>query len=148
MQISSYRGLCFASLTVGLLLLASCATRESTSLSPSAAVSPPVAMATLPKQSAKTAPGRSLTITVKPGQSLGGIAEHYHVPKRAIIAANQLQPPYELRAGSRLVIPGAAANTAVVEPRHRAVKSGSITTAHATKAKLPPASEPEVIPLD
>jgi len=35
-------------------------------------------------------------IAVKPGQSLGRIAEHYHVSKRAIIAANQLRPPYEL----------------------------------------------------
>jgi LysM repeat protein len=87
-------------------------------------------------------------IAVKPGQSLGRIAEHYHVSKGAIIAANQLQPPYELKAGSQLVIPNAAASTATMEPRHKATTIGPTKTAHATKAKLPSASEPEVIPLD
>ena len=87
-------------------------------------------------------------IAVKPGQSLGRIAEHYHVSKRAIIAANQLQPPYELKAGSQLVIPGAAASTATMEPQHKVTTTGFTKTAHARKAKLPPASDPEVIPLD
>jgi murein DD-endopeptidase MepM/ murein hydrolase activator NlpD len=44
-------------------------------------------------------------ITVQRGQSLGAIAHAYHVTEGAIIAANQLKPPYELRAGARLVIP-------------------------------------------
>jgi LysM repeat protein len=87
-------------------------------------------------------------IAVKPGQSLGRIAEHYHVSKRAIITANQLRPPYELKAGSQLVIPGVAANTATVEPQHKATATGPTKTAHATKATSPVASEPEVIPLD
>ena len=89
-----------------------------------------------------------MTIVVKPGQSLGRIAEHYHVPKRTIIAANQLQPPYELKAGSQLVIPGAAANAATAEPQHKTATKGSAKTVHATKATSPSASEPEVIPLD
>ena len=46
-------------------------------------------------------------VTVEHGQSLSAIALAYHVPERAIIAANQLKPPYELRAGARLVIPAA-----------------------------------------
>ena len=46
-------------------------------------------------------------IIVQRGQSLGGLAQAYHVPKSAIIAANGLQPPYELKAGARLTIPGA-----------------------------------------
>jgi LysM repeat protein len=87
-------------------------------------------------------------IAVKPGQSLGRIAEHYHVSKRAIIAANQLRPPYELKAGSQLAIPGVPANTATVEPRHKATTTTGPTKTHATKAKSPAASEPEVIPLD
>jgi LysM repeat protein len=89
-----------------------------------------------------------LTIVVKPGQSLGRIAEHYHIPKRTIIAANQLHPPYELKAGSQLVIPGAAANAVTAEPQHKTTTKGSAMTVHATKAKLPSASEPEGIPLD
>ena len=142
MQISS-RGIWFASMTAGLLFLASCAGPESTGTAPAPVVSP----TTLSKQPPGM-PAQSLTIIVQPGQSLGRIAEHYHVSKRAIIAANQLPPPYELKAGSRLVIPGAPANSAAVAPNQKAVKGASTTTAHATKAKLPPASEPEVIPLD
>ena len=143
MQISNRR-LCFASMTAGLMFLASCAGPESTGTAPAPVVSP----TTLSKQPPKGMPAQSLTITVQPGQSLGRIAAHYHVSKRAIIAANQLPPPYELKAGSRLVIPGAGANTATVAPRPKAVKSVSTKTAHTTKAKLPPAGEPEVIPLD
>src|SRR5207302_6810356 len=44
-------------------------------------------------------------IVVRPGQSLGGIAQAYHVPPRAIIAANRLAPPYEVKIGQRLLIP-------------------------------------------
>src|SRR5438067_5858013 len=47
-------------------------------------------------------------IVVQPGQQLGRIADAYHVPKRAIIAANHLEPPYKLAAGQKLLIPGAA----------------------------------------
>jgi len=51
---------------------------------------------------------RSHTIIVQPGQSLGKIAETHHVSKQAIIAANKLPPPYEVKAGSRLVIPASS----------------------------------------
>jgi murein DD-endopeptidase MepM/ murein hydrolase activator NlpD len=44
-------------------------------------------------------------VTVRPGQSLNGIAHEYHVRPAAIITANGLKPPYELKIGARLVIP-------------------------------------------
>jgi murein DD-endopeptidase MepM/ murein hydrolase activator NlpD len=44
-------------------------------------------------------------VMVEHGQTLSDIAHAYHVPERVIIAANQLQPPYQLRSGARLVIP-------------------------------------------
>jgi murein DD-endopeptidase MepM/ murein hydrolase activator NlpD len=44
-------------------------------------------------------------ITVKQGQTLLDIAHTYHVPEHAIVAANQLKPPYKLQIGARLVIP-------------------------------------------
>src|SRR5438270_544005 len=47
-----------------------------------------------PPQAASPVKGRS--IIVKPGQSLGGIAERHQVSTRAIIAANHLTPPYDL----------------------------------------------------
>jgi hypothetical protein len=117
MQISICRWLRFVSLVACLLHLASCAPPEPVGTSPPGAATRPIATAAPSKQPPKHTPGRSLTIAVKPGQSLGRIAEHYHVPKQAIIAANQLQPPYELKAGSQLVIPGTAPNAATVEPQ-------------------------------
>src|SRR5216684_1513837 len=53
------------------------------------------------------APPPALQVIVKRGQTLDGYAYTYHVPKAAIIAANGLRPPYELRAGMRLAIPSA-----------------------------------------
>src|SRR5690349_20293474 len=50
------------------------------------------------------APWRSSArqVVVRPGQSLGGIAQSYHVSERAIIAANHLTPPYRVVIGQRL----------------------------------------------
>lgn len=42
---------------------------------------------------------------VKPGETLGGIAQRAEVPRVLIIEANGLQPPYALRAGQKLIIP-------------------------------------------
>jgi LysM repeat protein len=92
-------------------------------------------------------------ITVRPGQSLGGIAEANHVSKLTIIAANHLSPPYKLKIGQRLTIPAAMAEasmkgekTAVTVP----VRSRKSTVmAHARppgRAKHTAAAE--TIPLD
>ncbi|NBC35055.1 peptidoglycan DD-metalloendopeptidase family protein [Novosphingobium sp. FSY-8] len=42
---------------------------------------------------------------VRPGETLGGVANRARVPRVLIIEANRLKPPYEVRAGQRLVIP-------------------------------------------
>ena len=44
-------------------------------------------------------------IIVQPGQSVTRIAQAYHVPAQAIIAANHLTPPYKLKVGGRLEVP-------------------------------------------
>jgi len=44
-------------------------------------------------------------VTIEEGQTLIRIAHANHVPASAIAAANQLEPPYPLKAGSRLLIP-------------------------------------------
>ena len=59
-------------------------------------------------------PSPARQVVVKRGQTLAGFAYTYHVPKSAIIAANGLRPPYELKAGSRLVIPGSGARMASI----------------------------------
>ena len=71
-------------------------------------------------------------IVVRPGQSLGRIAQEYRVPQRSIIAANNLKPPYKVEAGQMLLIPGQAA-----PPVQQAMAT-------------PPAQHPtaEIIPLD
>src|SRR3954468_12427017 len=59
-------------------------------------------------------------VVVRPGQSLRGIAGAYHVSERSIIAANRLSPPYKLKSGASLLIPGGAGPSvqqAAVVPR-------------------------------
>jgi murein DD-endopeptidase MepM/ murein hydrolase activator NlpD len=44
-------------------------------------------------------------LTVRPGQTLYAVARDAKVPVRALIDANQLQPPYKLQAGQILTVP-------------------------------------------
>ena len=81
-------------------------------------------------------------ITVKRGQSLGGIAHAYHVPERALIAANNLKPPYELRAGARLVIPDG--NAPPPRLATNAAPPETIVTMPATA--MPPSATPHPVP--
>jgi murein DD-endopeptidase MepM/ murein hydrolase activator NlpD len=55
-----------------------------------------------------TAAAEPERITVRPGQTLSGIAHAYHVPMRAIAEANHLLPPYRIEIGRTLIIPQAA----------------------------------------
>jgi LysM repeat protein len=131
------------SLALMLILVASCAPSAPNPPEPAKIGVPPLTAGPPVGSEPKAALGAGRTITVKSGQSLGGIAEAYHVSKRAIIAANRLQPPYELKTGARLLIPaskaGASANGD--KPHH---SRGSAPSAHAVKAS----ESPEVIPLD
>jgi murein DD-endopeptidase MepM/ murein hydrolase activator NlpD len=81
-------------------------------------------------------PPEGVQIVVRPGQSVGGLAEQYHVTRRDIIAANHLQPPYGIEIGQHLLIPGGARRTEVAaaapSPERRAVERAA----------------PEIIPLD
>jgi murein DD-endopeptidase MepM/ murein hydrolase activator NlpD len=89
-------------------------------------------------------PPETRTITVERGQSLGRIAEAYHVPKQAIIAANHLTPPYQLKTGAHLLIPGAApapVQQAMIPATVGPPMSGS------PSASAAPANS-DVIPLD
>jgi len=48
----------------------------------------------------------SSTYTVAPGETLGGVAEQTGASADAIARANDLSPPFPLRAGQQLTIPG------------------------------------------
>ncbi len=50
-------------------------------------------------------PNQESEHVVKPGETLGGIAERAEVPRVLIIEANRLTAPYALRAGQKLTIP-------------------------------------------
>src|SRR5712691_6541197 len=80
-----------------------------------------------PKQ-APVAKRQAQRIVVQAGQSVSRIAAKYGMKRRAIIAANDLTPPYKIKIGQQLVIPSAGG------PPPAPAVAGS-----------PP---PEVIPLD
>ena len=50
-------------------------------------------------------------ITVSEGQSLNRIARANHLTVTVIAAANHLESPYQLKVGSRLLIPGASSSS-------------------------------------
>ena len=95
-------------------------------------------------------------IVVQPGQSLDAIAHAFRVPKRDIIALNQLVPPYQLKAGAILELPAGAAPSPVVQAKPRPKPASPADTAPPVRtAKVAPPrsakpkpSEAEVIPLD
>jgi LysM repeat protein len=127
-------------LALTLIFVASCAPPNPPE--PAKISGPPLTAAPSVGSEPKAAAQSGQTITVKSGQSLGGIAEAHHVSKRAIIAANHLHPPYELKIGARLIIPASQAVVAKGDKPHR--PHGLAQSAHPAKASEPP----EVIPLD
>ncbi len=78
----------------------------------------PTATATQPPATATPPPAPALTYTVRPGDTLVGIAARHNVSTEALMAANNITPGdvYALQVGKSLIIPGpagaAAANAA------------------------------------
>jgi murein DD-endopeptidase MepM/ murein hydrolase activator NlpD len=81
-------------------------------------------------------------IVVERGQSLGRIAERYHVAKRDIIEANHLKPPYNIEIGQRLVLPGGEA------PPPQIGQANSIPLEGSPPPQPQAAREPAIVPLD
>src|SRR5215204_2254979 len=76
------------------MFLAGCADRSApTPVVPSTASSPAT---------------KQVYVVVQRGQSLDQIARSFRVPKGDIITANNLAPPYSVKPGATLAIPGAA----------------------------------------
>jgi murein DD-endopeptidase MepM/ murein hydrolase activator NlpD len=80
-------------------------------------------------------------IVVERGQSLGRLAERYHVAKRDIIEANHLKPPYNIEIGQRLVLPGGA-------PPPQMAQASSIPLEGPPPPQQQAVREPAVVPLD
>ncbi len=51
-------------------------------------------------------PGREGTYVVRPGDTLFKVSREQNIPIRSLIDANDLQPPYALKSGQHLTIPG------------------------------------------
>ncbi len=141
--------LCGLGLALGsVVLLAACA-ENSPPPAVEAAALPPAAPAPI-----KQATGHTRTIIVQPGQSLGRIAETYHVSQKAIITANNLMPPYNVKAGAKLVIPGGGTVPRGLANAKPPSKTPATQVAHATARPPRPVKPskgtdmPEVIPLD
>lgn len=63
-------------------------------------------------QEAKAPDPKTETVhLVKPGETLGGIAQRAEVPRVLIVEANGLKEPYALRAGQKLAIPRRTGHT-------------------------------------
>ncbi len=96
---------------------------------------------------------RKRYLIVQRGQSLGRIAETYHVAAQVIIAANKLSPPYRLKAGARLLLPAPAV---AIEPTpHGAAHAEPARSSSARPNAAVPSSRstlrhrpPDVSPLD
>jgi LysM repeat protein len=129
-------------LTLTLMLVASCSPPAPNPPESAKVSTPPPTATSSVDSEPKTAKGPGRTITVNPGQSLGGIAKTFHVSKQALIAANHLHPPYELKTGERLIVPASTVTPARGTKPHGT--KGSTKPAHAAK----PSEPPEVIPLD
>jgi len=58
-----------------------------------------------PTAIAATSAERPDSIIVQPGETLYGVSRRYGVPLRSLIEANDLQPPFGLVSGRRLILP-------------------------------------------
>jgi murein DD-endopeptidase MepM/ murein hydrolase activator NlpD len=63
------------------------------------------ALAAVPLPAEDPDPKTATEHVVKPGETLGGIANRVEVPRVLIIEANGLKPPYVVKVGQKLVIP-------------------------------------------
>lgn len=83
----------------------------------------------------------SVVHVVKPGETLGGIAREYHVKVSALAVANNIANPKLIKAGQRLVIPGAKATPPAEKPG-KTPANAPVPTIKAPEATPPPEVTP------
>jgi LysM repeat protein len=64
------------------------------------------------------------TYTLKPGDTLGGVAQRFHVTVGALASANHIADPNKVYAGQTLVIPGAVSAASATPVAGHVVRSG------------------------
>src|SRR5277367_5633918 len=92
-------------------------------------------------------------VIVQRGQTLSGIAQHYHVPMHVVADANHLSPPYRILVGQALIIPGVGPGVgepAAVGPSVAMATPPTLSPQAPIRAPLPPPEPAPVqpIPLD
>ncbi len=85
-------------------------------------------------------------MVIQPGQTLSGIAHHYHVPMQAIAEANHLAPPYRILAGGSLIIPGASGGLPGAGGGLAGAPEGPVAMAPAAPVAVAPLPTPPVSP--
>ncbi len=88
------------------------------------------------KSKPKTTKGKATTYTVKPGESLLGIALKHDTNTKALMRANGISDAGKIRSGQVLKIPSGKAVTAKAQKRTYKVKSGDTYWAIAKKYDL------------
>jgi murein DD-endopeptidase MepM/ murein hydrolase activator NlpD len=89
-------------------------------------------------------PANGESYTVKPGETLNGIANRAGVSASTVAKANNLKEPYALRAGQKLTIPGGKPQTAADKPKAdtpaKAAQNKPATPAKPAVAKATPSA--------
>ena len=109
----------------------------------SGAATPPSPVPSAPAPAVPAAPASpstgsaGATHTVARGENLWSIARHYRVSLSALVAANGITDPARIRAGLRLVIPGAQPVTAPAPPAAAPAPSAPSPVAAPSQAPAP-----------
>src|SRR5665213_1365141 len=99
------------------------------------AQAPAQAPAYVPARTAAQAPAEANVHIVAPGESLIGIARHYHMPLTTLAHANNIQPYTKISIGDRITIPG---GRAVPAPARQAQ----------LQAPAPRVAQPRTVPVE
>jgi LysM repeat protein len=102
------RGIVQAAISLILGLVTACVAEPTTPVSSngdSSPVVPNVESSIVAGAPAASVQHKPRYIIIAHGQTLDRIARHNHVSPAALAAANQLDPPYKLKAGSQLLVP-------------------------------------------
>jgi murein DD-endopeptidase MepM/ murein hydrolase activator NlpD len=111
----------------------------------------PIPQSTRPRPNPAPPSGPGQRIVVRPGQSVGYLAQQYGVSKHAIIEANHLTPPeYKIEIGQTLVIPGAGpgGGPGPIAERGPAQEAAKPPPPERATVAARPGRAGEVIPLD
>ena len=102
---------------------------------------PAQAPAYVPARTAAQAPAEANVHIVAPGESLIGIARHYHVPLTTLAHANNIQPYTKISIGDRITVPGGRAAPAPA-------RQAQLQVPARVQAQAPRVAQPRTVPAE